>query len=55
MFQHLTKEALSGFPISSASHKDIDHVPILIDCSPQVVALGSTRRTFSVSSWAMPS
>ena len=41
MFQHLTKEAVSGFPISSASHKDIDHVPILIDCSPQVVALAS--------------
>ena len=34
MFQHLTKEAVSGFPISSASHKDIDHVPILIDGSP---------------------
>jgi len=41
MFQHLTKEALSGFPISSASHKDIDYVPILIDGSPKIAALAS--------------
>ena len=39
MSQHLTKEAFSGFPISSASYKNIDYVSILIDCSPQVVAL----------------
>jgi len=39
MFQGPTKEAFSGFPISSASHKNIDHVPILIDGSPQVVTL----------------
>ena len=39
MFQGSRKEALSGFPISSASHKNIDYVPILIDGSPQVVTL----------------
>ncbi len=39
MFQDPTKEAFSSVSISSASHKDIDYVPILIDCSPQVVAL----------------
>ncbi len=41
MLQRLTKKAFGGFPISSASHKNIDHVPILIDCSPQVVPLAS--------------
>ncbi len=39
MFQGPTKEAFSGFPISSASHKNIDHVPILIDGSPQIEVL----------------
>ena len=41
MFQSPPKEAFSGFPISSASHQNIDHVSILIDGSPKIAALAS--------------
>ena len=41
MFQDSTKEAFSGSTISTLGNQNIDHVPILIDCSPQVVALAS--------------
>ena len=34
MFQGPTKEALSGSAISTLGNQNIDHVPILIDCSP---------------------
>ncbi len=39
MFQHLTKEALSGSTISTLGNHHIDHVSILIDGSPQIEAL----------------
>ena len=43
MFQHLTKEAFGGSTISTARDEDVDHISILIDCSPQVIALASDR------------
>jgi len=36
MFQHLTKEALSGSTISTLGNQNIDHGSILIDGSPQI-------------------
>ena len=39
MFQHLTKEALSGSTISTLGDHNIDHVSILIDGSPQIEVL----------------
>ena len=41
MFQGPTKEAFSGSTVSALGDQNIDHVPILIDGSPQVVALAS--------------
>ncbi len=41
MFQGPTKEAFSGSTISALGDHNIDYVPILIDCSPQVVTLAS--------------
>ena len=39
MLQCLTKEALSGPTVSAFRHWNIDDVPILIHCPPQVMAL----------------
>ena len=41
MFQRLTKKAFSGSTISTFGDQNVNHVSILIDCSPQVVALAS--------------
>ena len=39
MVQHVTKEARSGSTISTLGDQNIDHVPILIDGSPQIEML----------------
>ena len=39
MFQHVTKEALSGTLVSPLGDQDIDHVSILIDGPPKIEAL----------------
>ncbi len=39
MFQGPAKEAFSGSTISTLGDQNIDHVSILIDCSPQIAAL----------------
>ncbi len=39
LFQHLTKEALSGSTISTLGNQNIDHVSILIEGPPQIEAL----------------
>ena len=41
MFQGPKKEALSGSTISMFGDQNIDHVPILINGSPEVVTLAS--------------
>ncbi len=38
MLQHLQKEAFRGFAISPPRHQNIDHIAILIDRSPQIMA-----------------
>ena len=43
MFQYFTKEAFSGSTVSSLRYQNIDDVPMLIDCPPQVVALAPDR------------
>jgi hypothetical protein len=42
-FQSLAKEPLSSSFVSSFRHQNIDHIPILIYCSPQVESLPSHR------------
>ena len=41
MFQCRAKEAFGSSAIPSASYEDVDHVSVLIDCAPQVVALAT--------------
>src|SRR5262245_33244193 len=38
-FEQLAEELLRGLLIASTLHQDIQHVPILIDCPPQIVVL----------------
>jgi hypothetical protein len=40
-FQHLTKEALVRFLITAALHQNVEHTPVLINRSPEVVQLAS--------------
>ena len=44
MLQRLTKEPLSSSVISLLGHQNIDHVPVLIDRSPQITTLTSDRQ-----------
>ncbi len=42
-FEELAKELLSGSCIPAALHQDIQHVPMLINCTPQILPLASDR------------
>ncbi len=44
VLQRLTKEPLSSSVISLLGHQNIDHVPVLIDRSPQITTLTSDRQ-----------
>jgi len=44
MLQGLTKEPFSSSVISLLGHQNIDHVPVLIDRSPQITTLTSDRQ-----------
>jgi hypothetical protein len=43
MFQHLVKEALGGSLVPAARDQDIEYVAVLIDRSPEIVALAADR------------
>jgi hypothetical protein len=43
VFQHLVKEALGGSAVSPARKQDIEYVTVLIDRSPEIVALAADR------------
>ena len=37
--EELAKKALRRLPVTPALHKDIEHMAILVDCTPQVMVL----------------
>jgi hypothetical protein len=43
VFQHLVKETLGGSAVSPARKQDIEYVTVLIDRSPEIVALAADR------------
>jgi hypothetical protein len=44
LLEELTKESLRGHFVSPTLHENIQHIAILIDCSPEVVALTMNRQ-----------
>ena len=49
MLQCLTKEALSRSTVSALHDQNIDDIPILIHCPPQVVALAPDRNEYFIN------
>ena len=43
VFQDFAKEAFSSLPIAVLGHQNVQNIAILINCSPQVIALASDR------------
>ena len=41
--QHFSEEAFGGFPITARLHENIDHVTILINGAPEILAVASER------------
>src|SRR4051812_35756049 len=39
--QQLAKEALGGFGVAPALHQDVEHVPVLIDRTPEIMQLAT--------------
>src|SRR4051794_23938134 len=48
-FQQFAEEPLGGFGIAPALHQDVEDVPILIDCPPQIMNLAADADEHLVS------
>jgi hypothetical protein len=43
-FKKLAKKSLCGLLVASALHKNVEHIPILVHCSPEGMSLTTDRK-----------
>ncbi len=43
LFQHLAKEAFSGFLVAAACDQDVENIAVLVHCSPEIMTLTADR------------